>query len=755
MPGGFHPFHAGHMALYNSAKEAFPNADVYVAATDSTEERPFPFQVKEKLAKVAGVDPGRFIQVKSPFKANEITDHYDPEEDVLIFVRSEKDRNESPKPGGTKKDGSPSYFQPWTGKNVESFNKHAYMAYLPTVTFGPGIKSATEIRNSWPNLNSRQKTAMVMSLYPATQKNPRLAQNVVQLLTAGMSGKINEADDIEKIRAYNAMMAQLRSQGSQEAQQEKIRQDFFRNRSPEGPQPPHGSTENEIRMFLAGTKPAALINDAAMALWDKIIKSGKYIVKPLYYAGKLDGYVLGQPNEEDRTDKLQRLAQGARDAAEKGDMRAYQNRNYHRWIGKLLGYPKDKIEAFIANYFKDTPDYAKRDVHEAQLGQTMPWPEFTNDLTKAMRATGWGAVRKNEDAFIFSIKGQEEDEFYVIIVQNIGNGFFRYGLGTVEQGDPHMDDAFRGELPLTRASLSQLMEMIREGYGLVDEAANAAQQAAIAINMKKHHKKPKIQEFAPGPGGDDGEEPDEEEILRRLASQWWNGTEQQMFKAEKTLAAMGWEIGQDEGYDQGGVFVVRAGDEHGKSYISWPHESLDEIQEAQSISEVGDQPYEAGQRWRSNGGGEYTKSTTLPDGRQLEIVVEYEKPYALVNFYIDSAQQKTGKGDAYKIFATVGKEVNDFVGKYKPDILAFTASMAEESRVKLYDRFADRMVKSLPNFSNYTNISDDEELYGDLLDFADARHDIQEQILYVFASPKYMKQLEAESLAESTDYLDE
>ena len=193
MPGGYHPFHAGHYALYKSAVEAFPDSDVYVAATNTQKERPFPFAIKEKLAKLAGVSPGRFIQVKSPFKSNEITDHYDPENDVLIFVRSEKDKDESPKPGGTKKDGTPSYYQPYTGKNLESFNKHAYMAYLPTVEFGPGIKSATEIRNAWPNLNDRQKTAMIMSLYPVTQKKPDLAKNVVQMLDMGMSSQVNEA----------------------------------------------------------------------------------------------------------------------------------------------------------------------------------------------------------------------------------------------------------------------------------------------------------------------------------------------------------------------------------------------------------------------------------------------------------------------------------------------------------------------------------------------------------------------------------
>jgi len=192
MPGGFHPYHAGHHSLYNSALKAFPSAEVYVAATNDTKSRPFPFAIKEKLAKVAGVAPGHFIQVKSPFQPREITDKFNPEQDVVIFVRSEKDRNESPKPGGTKKDGSPAYFQPYTGKDIQPFGQHAYMAYLPTVEFGPGISSATEIRNAWPTLNNKRKTAMVMSLYPATQKNPKLATNVVKMLDMGMGNELAE-----------------------------------------------------------------------------------------------------------------------------------------------------------------------------------------------------------------------------------------------------------------------------------------------------------------------------------------------------------------------------------------------------------------------------------------------------------------------------------------------------------------------------------------------------------------------------------
>jgi len=56
---------------------------------------------------------------------------------------------------------------------------------------------------------------------------------------------------------------------------------------------------------------------------------------------------------------------------------------------------------------------------------------------------------------------------------------------------------------------------------IVTEAASAAQQAAIAINMKKHHKKPKSQvnEFAPGQSsGGAGD------YFQALASAWYNGT---------------------------------------------------------------------------------------------------------------------------------------------------------------------------------------------------------------------------------------
>ena len=113
--------------------------------------------------------------------------------------------------------------------------------------------------------------------------------------------------------------------------------------------------------------------------------------------------------------------------------------------------------------------------------------------------------------------------------------------------------------------LDRLEKKVSINRDLKDKAKDAVEQGQA---------EEEIEEFAP-PGGDD-REPDEEEILRQLAAQWWNGTEQQMVKAQNTLAAMGWEIGPDEsGDDDAGVYVYRIGDEDGRDTVAFAHSDLD------------------------------------------------------------------------------------------------------------------------------------------------------------------------------------
>ena len=82
-----------------------------------------------------------------------------------------------------------------------------------------------------------------------------------------------------------------------------------------------------------------------------------------------------------------------------------------------------------------------------------------------------------------------------------------------------------------------------------------------------------LREFA----ADDGDSGGEDDALHKYARMWWAGDEATQQQIEKVLARMGWEIGEDEGgYDNGGVFVVRAGDVNGDSYTSWAAEDLTE-----------------------------------------------------------------------------------------------------------------------------------------------------------------------------------
>jgi hypothetical protein len=414
MPGGFHPFHAGHAALYKSAIGAFNNADTYVAATNDTKTRPFPFAIKEKLARLAGVADKHFVQVKSPFQPIEITGHYNPKEDVLIFVRSEKDRNESPKPGGTKKDGTPAYFQPWTGKDVQPFGQHAYMAYLPTVEFGPGITSATEIRNAWPTLNDKRRTAMVMSLYPVTQKNPKLAANVVKMLDMGMGNELTEETEVpQSVRVLQALKNSLES--------------YLQNGGARGGQ--------NLKQELI----------------------------PL----------LNHLNREGDGELARSIMQMIRDS-EVDDRRT----------------------------------------------KGMSWAVFAQALVKKLPELITSRVKQGMTEGKRKKKSKN---------RSLGRYFFpgySYYGGSGESGEGGGDGGGEG-----------------------------------------------MNEFAPLGSAD--REPNEEEILRQLAAQWWNGTEQQMKKAQQTLQSMGWEIGQDEsGDDDAGVFVIRIGDEHGDSYIAFNHSDL-------------------------------------------------------------------------------------------------------------------------------------------------------------------------------------
>ena len=328
------------------------------------------------------------------------------------------------------------------------------MAYLPTVEFGPGITSATEIRNAWPKLDDKRKIAMVMSLYPATQKNQKLAQNVVQMLDMAMGGQEDMAEGWKE-RLGAAALAGSMALGANARV------------TPDG----QGG-------FTGGIKPSATVTapDTAPTKAEAPQGFSKEYLQKAADPNRTGRYMISVA-------RAQELLNGMKEGVAEGVGDMYSIRQ----IGD------------IAN----------------NLGNGYVLVDDSYD---------------DDDGFVKAMYGVYHQE---------GEDQYRF-VGWVN----------------TRSS-----------YRYTQEEFNQAVQDLV------DNDKQQLKEFA-STGGDD-REPDEEEILRQLAAQWWNGTEQQMKKAQQTLEAMGWEIGQDEsGDDDAGVFLVRIGDINGDSYIAFNHSDL-------------------------------------------------------------------------------------------------------------------------------------------------------------------------------------
>ena len=158
------------------------------------------------------------------------------------------------------------------------------------------------------------------------------------------------------------------------------------------------------------------------------------------------------------------------------------------------------------------------------------------DLIRKKNSESSPVARKNIDSQIAQLKRQRDKT----------NEEDAYDKDVKSSGKPHDKEA-----AAKRAKAAALV------------AAKKAKEQGVAEGS--------LNEFAPGDGGDGGEE----DTLRKFAKMWYNGdlgTQQQI---EKLLARSGWEIGELES-EEGGAFVVQSGDEHGNSYIGFTADDLTE-----------------------------------------------------------------------------------------------------------------------------------------------------------------------------------
>ncbi len=173
-PGRFQPFHKGHRAVYDYLVGKYGRDSVFIATSNKVEppRSPFNFGEKTEFMKLTGIPLDRVVETSDPYRVPELVGRY-PSNTKLIFAVSEKDMTEDPRfKKWSKKDGSPTYFQPMPKRLADMANKdqHGYIMTVPTFNFtvlGSPMRSATEIRQQFAQVDDKQKQAIIKDLFGA------------------------------------------------------------------------------------------------------------------------------------------------------------------------------------------------------------------------------------------------------------------------------------------------------------------------------------------------------------------------------------------------------------------------------------------------------------------------------------------------------------------------------------------------------------------------------------------------------------
>ena len=157
-PGRFQPMGAHHAKTYKFLKSKF--SDAYVATSGKVDlpKSPFSFAEKKKIIKSHGIS--KVVQVKSPYKAEEILKKYDPKTTAAVFMFGKKD-------AGRLKG---KFFRPWKGKAEVGYKDGAYIIEAPHVSMnvpGYGEMSGTAIRKALGDkeLDKKEKAKIFKGIF--------------------------------------------------------------------------------------------------------------------------------------------------------------------------------------------------------------------------------------------------------------------------------------------------------------------------------------------------------------------------------------------------------------------------------------------------------------------------------------------------------------------------------------------------------------------------------------------------------------
>lgn len=208
-PGRFQPWHKGHQSVFDFLQRKFGRDSVWIATSNKVElpKSPFSFSDKVQFMAQTGVHVDRIIETRNPYKVPELVERFNPESTVLIFAVSEKDMAEDPRFAmGTKKDGTPTYFQPLP-KNLKEcvpLSQHGYIMTVPTFNFtvlGRPMKSATEVRQIYSSADEMKRKEIIKDLFGS------YSREIEQILDSKLGATVTEDAAGVGVIAKNKKMA--------------------------------------------------------------------------------------------------------------------------------------------------------------------------------------------------------------------------------------------------------------------------------------------------------------------------------------------------------------------------------------------------------------------------------------------------------------------------------------------------------------------------------------------------------------------
>ena len=174
-PGRFQPMGAHHAKTFKWLQSKFKNSYVGTSGKVELPKSPFSFAEKKKIINSHGIS--NVVQIKNPYKAEEILKKYDPKTTAAVFMVGKKDAQRL---GGK-------FFRPWKGKAEVGYKDGAYTIIAPHVSMnvpGYGEMSGTAIRKALgdKDLNDKEKQKIFKGIFGHT-KNYKLIIGKLEKLT--------------------------------------------------------------------------------------------------------------------------------------------------------------------------------------------------------------------------------------------------------------------------------------------------------------------------------------------------------------------------------------------------------------------------------------------------------------------------------------------------------------------------------------------------------------------------------------------